>query len=96
MRWLRWGTAVAWAFSWRIIYLEVFRWHHMTPTLRFSGPPAPPGVDRQPRPGLPLIAICVCAVVSPIACIATMIASREQCVPPVAAVGHARRDGEQA
>ena len=57
MRWRRWGSAVAWVFSWRVIYLEIFRWRHMTPTLRFNAPPPPPGVDRQPKPGLPLIAM---------------------------------------
>lgn len=78
MRWLRWVSAAAWAFSWRIIYLEIFRWHHMTPTLRFNPPPAPPGVDRQPKPGRPLIAICVCAVVAPIVHIATLVAARRR------------------
>lgn len=52
MRWLRWISLGARAFSWRVIYLEIFRWHHMTRTLRFNPPPAPPGVDRQPQAGL--------------------------------------------
>jgi hypothetical protein len=78
MRRLRWTSAIAWIVSWRVIYLEIFRWHHMTPTLRFSGPPAPPGVDRQPKPGLPLIAICACAVLSPLVFVTTLIAARSR------------------
>jgi hypothetical protein len=76
MRRLRWVSAIAWVFSWRVIYLEIVRWHHMTPTLRFNAPPPLPGVDRQPQPGLPLIAIRGCAVLAPIVCITTLIAPR--------------------
>ena len=73
MRWLRWISAGAWVFSWRVIYLEVFRWHHLTRTLRFNPPPVPPGIDRQPTAGLPLIAIRVTAIVAPLVFVLTVV-----------------------
>src|SRR4029079_6777966 len=43
--------AAGWAASWTIIFLEIFRWHHMSRTLRFT-PPAPlPGMPGPPTPG---------------------------------------------
>ncbi len=59
MRTLRWLSGAAWIVSWRIVYLEIFRWHHMSRTLRFTGPPGA-------RPGLPVRAIRACAIVSPL------------------------------
>jgi hypothetical protein len=56
---LRWMSAVTWIVSWRIVYLEIFRWHHMNRTLRFTGPPGA-------RPGLPVRAIRACAIASPL------------------------------
>lgn len=53
--WWLLGTAlVAWAGSWRVIYLEVTRWHHMNSHLRFTPPPVPPGAP-PPHAGLPVI-----------------------------------------
>ena len=76
MRRLRWISAGLWIFSWRVIYLEIFRWQHMTKTLRFNPPPPPPGTDLKPKAGLPLIAVCVSAVAAPLVFIATTIAER--------------------
>jgi hypothetical protein len=64
MRPLRWLSAAAWIFSWRIVYLEITRWHHMSRTLRFTGPPGA-------KAGLPVRAIRVTAIVSPIAFLAS-------------------------
>jgi hypothetical protein len=75
---LRWISAAAWLFSWRIVYLEVFRWQHMTKTLRFNPPPAPPGLNVVPKAGLPLKAVCVCAIAAPAVFLST-------CVRPVTA-----------
>ena len=36
MRWLRWISGIVWIFCWYTLYLEVFRWHHMTKWLRFN------------------------------------------------------------
>ena len=73
MRWLRWGSGIVWVFSWRTIYLEVFRWGHMTKALRFNPPPPLPGTDVQPRAGLPLIAVCVSAVVAPVVFVGSLL-----------------------
>ena len=67
-------TSIVWVFSWYTIYLEIFRWHHMTRTLRFNPPPPLPGTDIQPRPGAPLIAVCLGSVTAPLVFLtATMI-----------------------
>jgi hypothetical protein len=76
VRWLRWISAGVWIFSWRVIYLEIFRWQHMTRTLRFNPPAPPPGTDIQSKAGLPLIAVCLSAVAAPLVFITTMIAER--------------------
>ena len=64
MRRLRWLSAAAWIVSWRIVYLEIFRWHHMSRTLRFTGPPGA-------RPGLPVRTIRVVAIAAPIVFLAS-------------------------
>jgi hypothetical protein len=69
-------SAIAWIVSWRILYLEVFRWHHMTRSLRFSPPPPLPGLDSPPKAGVPLIAMCVTAVVAPLAFITATLVER--------------------
>ena len=76
VRRLRWISGIAWIASWRTIYLEIFRWHHMTRTLRFNPPPALPGTDIQPKAGLPLIAACVTAVAAPIVFLTTIFVER--------------------
>jgi hypothetical protein len=64
MRPLRLLSAAAWIFSWRIVYLEITRWHHMSRTLRFTGPPGA-------KPGLPVRAIRITAFAAPIAFVAS-------------------------
>lgn len=74
MRWLRRVSGIVWIFSWYTIYLEIFRWQHMTKSLRFNPPPPLPGTDIQPRPGAPLIAVCLGSVAAPLVFLtATMI-----------------------
>jgi len=47
------------------MFLEIFRWKHVTPSLRFNpGPPLPDGT--KPRPGLPLIFVFVAAALAPV------------------------------
>jgi hypothetical protein len=48
MRWLRRVSGIVWIFSWYTIYLEIFRWHHMTKSLRFNPPPPPRSVLWDP------------------------------------------------
>jgi hypothetical protein len=76
MRWLRWISGIVWAFSWYTIYLEIFRWKHMTRTLRFQAPPPIDGMDAPPRAGLPLKAVCFTSVVAPVAFLGAPIAAR--------------------
>lgn len=73
MRRLRWAGGILWIASWRIIYLEIFRWHHMSKTLRFTAPEPLPGHDEPPRPGLPVKAACVTAVTAPLVFLATFL-----------------------
>ena len=74
MRWLRRVSGIVWIFSWYTISLEIFRWHHMTKSLRFNPPPPLPGTDIEPRPGAPLIAVCLGSVAAPLVFLtATMI-----------------------
>jgi hypothetical protein len=82
MRRLRWISGIVWIFSWRTIYLEVFRWHHMTRSLRFNPPPPIPGTNVRPKAGLPLIAVCVSSVAAPLIFItATIVERRPHRVP---------------
>jgi hypothetical protein len=76
MRWLRLISLVLWIFAWRTIYLEIFRWHHMTKSLRFNPPPPPPGTDIRPRAGAPLIAVCVGAVAAPLVFVTATVVER--------------------
>jgi hypothetical protein len=76
MRWLRWISGIVWIFCWYTVYLEIFRWHHMTRSLRFSPPPAIPGMSAQPRAGTPLIAVCLGSVVAPVVFMTAMIMKR--------------------
>ncbi|QYN18973.1 hypothetical protein [Amycolatopsis sp. DSM 110486] len=63
--WLLAVAVAAWAGSWRIIHLEVTRWHHLDSRLRFTPPPAPPG-SPTPHAGLPVIAALVVAGAAPL------------------------------
>jgi hypothetical protein len=76
MRWLRRINGIVWIFSWYTIYLEIFRWQHMTKSLRFNPPPPPPGTDIHPRAGAPLVAVCPGSVAAPLVFRTAMIAER--------------------
>jgi hypothetical protein len=76
VKWLRRISGIIWIFTWRTIYLEIFRWHHMTKSLRFNPPPPPPGTDIRPRPGAPLIAVCAGAVAAPLVFVAATVVER--------------------
>lgn len=55
-----WITTGVWISSWFAIYLEIHRWHHMTPSLRLN-PPDPRG-----KPGEFVIAVIVSSVIAPV------------------------------
>ena len=76
MRWLRWISGIALIFCWRTVYLEIFRWHHMTRSLRFNPPPPIPGTNVQPKAGMPLIAVCVGSVVAPLVFVTLTLVER--------------------
>jgi len=76
MRWLRWISGIVWAFSWYTIYQEIFRWHHMTKSLRFNPPPPIAGTNGQPKAGWPLIAVCLSSVAAPLVFLTATIAER--------------------
>ena len=59
-------SGAAWVWSWYTMYLEIHRWKHVTRSFRFSPPPPIPGTSIQPRPGLPLRAMFVCAAGAPV------------------------------
>ncbi|MEV4603711.1 hypothetical protein AB0K15_40825 [Amycolatopsis sp. NPDC049253] len=63
--WLFAAAATSWAGSWRIIHLEVTRWHHLDSHLHFTPPPAPPG-GPAPHAGLPVIVALAVAGVAPL------------------------------
>jgi hypothetical protein len=76
MKWLRWISGIVWIFCWRVIYLEIFRWHHMTKSLRFNPPPPLPGTDVPPRAGLPVRAVCLGALAAPVVFVTATVIER--------------------
>ena len=81
MRWLRRISGIVWIFSWYTIYLEIFRWHHMTKSLRFNPPPPPPGTQIRSRAGAPLIAVCFGSVAAPLVFLAATMIERMRAKP---------------
>jgi hypothetical protein len=67
-------SLVLWGGSWYLVWKEIFHWQHMTKTLRFQFKDAPPGVP-EPKPGLPVRALRVVALVSPVAAIVSFAAA---------------------
>ena len=59
-----WISGAFWLLSWCVVYLEIFRWHHMTTSLRLNPPPQIPGFP-PPRPGGFLISAIVLSIASP-------------------------------
>jgi hypothetical protein len=47
------------------MWLEVFRWKHVTRTLRFNPGPPIPGTDIRPKPGRPLLLLYLCCALAP-------------------------------
>jgi len=83
MRWLRRISGIVWIFSWYTIFLEIFRWHHMTKSLRFNPPPPPPppGTEIRPKAGAPLIAVCFGRLAAPLVFLAATIIERMRVSP---------------
>lgn len=66
---------MVWAWSWYTMYLEIFRWGHVTRQLRFNSTPIP-GTQIQPKPGRPLKALFVCFFAAPPAVMLSIFAER--------------------
>ena len=58
-------SAAVWVWSWTTMWLEVFRWKHVTRTLRFNPGPPIPGTDIRPKPGRPLLFLYLCCALAP-------------------------------
>src|SRR2546423_14960925 len=77
-------SGLLWAASWWVIYLEIHRWHHMTPGLRLNPPPTPSGYPPA-KPGEFLIGAIVASVVAPVVCAVLLALSwtrRRGSIPP--------------
>ncbi|MEW2503854.1 MULTISPECIES: hypothetical protein [unclassified Amycolatopsis] len=70
--WLLAVAGAAWVGSWRIIYLEVTRWHHLDARLRFTPPPGPVG-GPVAHAGVPVIMARAVAGVAPLVCVAAVV-----------------------
>ena len=72
---LRWVTAAVWVWSWYTMFLEIVRWKHVTPALRFNATPIP-GTGRTVKPGRPLKALFVCFFAAPPLFVFAVLADR--------------------
>src|SRR5215472_15678774 len=59
-----WISGSIWILSWIGIALEIFYWHHMTPSLRLNPPPQLPGMPPG-QPGEFLITVIFSSVTAP-------------------------------
>jgi hypothetical protein len=58
-------SGAVWCWSWYTMYLEIFRWKHVTRTLRFNpGPPHP--IYGRPKLGIPLLVLFACFGTAPV------------------------------
>jgi len=73
LRRLMWIAGALWVCSWWVIYLEVFRWHHMTRSFVLSPPAVPPGFP-PPQPGIFLLAARAISFAAPPAFLLLLLA----------------------
>jgi tellurite resistance protein TehA-like permease len=73
---LKLTSAIAWALCWFGLWLEIFRWHHVTRSLRLNPPPVPPGSGIHARPGGFLIAILTGSVIAPLTFMTAAVVDR--------------------
>ena len=66
MQKMRWLVAVAWCLSWFELYLEIYRYHHVSRSVLVNPASWFPGAGLQARPGGWLQAILVCSVLAPL------------------------------
>ena len=70
---VRWGCGLVWVWSWYTMYLEIFRWKHVTPSFRFNPGPPIPGTTIRAKPGLPLKFLYACFFTAPVAFLETTL-----------------------
>ena len=61
-----------------MMYLEIFRWKHVTGTLRFNAGPPVPGTGIRPRPGRPLVFLYMCSAAAPVIFVAAALVERRR------------------
>ena len=61
-----WIAGALWVYSWAVVWLEIYRWHHMTRSFRLNPPPTPPGLP-PPHPGMFLLSARVLGLAAPAA-----------------------------
>ena len=77
-----WASGILWVLSWSALYLEIYRWHHVTPSLHLSPPAPPPGTDIQARPGEFLIAVLGSSALAPAVFVVLLVWSLRSLIRP--------------
>jgi hypothetical protein len=62
---VKWISGGLWLGSWYLMWLEVFRWKHVTRALSFNSGPPIPGTNIHIKPGRPLKALFACFYAAP-------------------------------
>jgi hypothetical protein len=73
---VKWISGFLWLGSWYLMWLEVFRWEHVTRSLSFNAGPPIPGTNIHIKPGRPLKALFVCFYAAPSIFVLAVAASR--------------------
>jgi hypothetical protein len=60
-----WLTVLLWALGWFGLYLEIYRYHHVTPSLSLNPPASVPGTSIHAHPGGFLITVLVTSALAP-------------------------------
>ena len=75
---MRWGSGLAWVWSWYTMYLEIFRWKHVMSSFRFNPGPPIPGTNIRAKPGMPLKFLYVCFFAAPVVFLTSTLRERKR------------------
>jgi hypothetical protein len=95
---VKWISGGLWLGSWYLMWLEVFRWNHVTRSLTFNAGPPIPGTNIHIKPGRLLKALFACFYAAPFIFALAVAAGR---IPratrgePQARAGHRHRRSGQ-
>ena len=67
-----------WVLGWFALYLEIYRWLHVTPSLHLNGPPSAPGTAILSRPGGFLIAVLASSALAPLLFVSLLLWNRRR------------------